>query len=226
MQMYEGGKWRYVEGWTKVYKGLYEGVQRYAGVSGGVNWLPLPTIDLVGDNKELRLILRCYNPFGWLIVLELLKLHHYLSLVTIGCPSTHPAVYFCIPICTSVYLHTPVYTPHHNSVHLCMPSHTSTHLSVPVSTLPCTSLYLCTPPHTSMYPAVPFAHFYAPLHTSIHLYTPAHTSMHLYIPLCVPLHTCTYLCTLCISLCISAHLCIPLHTSKYLCITPSMNFIG
>ena len=33
--VHEGGKWMYIEGWTKVYKGLYEGVQRYAGVSGG-----------------------------------------------------------------------------------------------------------------------------------------------------------------------------------------------
>ena len=52
-------------------KGVYEGVQRYVGMSGGVNWLPLPTVDLVGDNRKLRLILRCYTPFGWLIVLEL-----------------------------------------------------------------------------------------------------------------------------------------------------------
>ena len=54
MQVHEGGKWRYLEGWTKVYKGLYEGMQRYAGVSGRVNWLSLPTIDLVGDNKEIE----------------------------------------------------------------------------------------------------------------------------------------------------------------------------
>ena len=37
VQVHEGGKWRYMEGWTKVFKGLYEGVQRYAGVSGWVN---------------------------------------------------------------------------------------------------------------------------------------------------------------------------------------------
>ena len=54
VQVHEGGKWRYMEGWTKVYKGLYEGVQRYTGVSGGVNLLPLPTIDLVGDNREIE----------------------------------------------------------------------------------------------------------------------------------------------------------------------------
>ena len=52
-------------------KGVHKFVQRYVGVSGGVNWLPLPTADLVGDNRKLRLILRCYTPFGWLIVLEL-----------------------------------------------------------------------------------------------------------------------------------------------------------
>ena len=177
MQVHEGGKWRYMEGWTKVFKGLYEGVQRYAGVSGGVNWLPLPTIDLMGDNREIEAYFEVLYPFWVDDSLRTLKVHHYLSLVTIGCPSTHPAVYFCIPPCTSVYLHSPLYTPLHNSVHLCMPSHTSTHLSVPLCTLPCTSVYLCTPPHTSMHPAVPSAHFYAPLHTSAYLHAPLHTPL-------------------------------------------------
>ena len=101
MQVHEGGKWRYMEGWTKVFKGLYEGVQRYAGVSGGVNWLPLPTIDLMGDNREIEAYFEVLYPFLVVDSLRTLKVHHYLSLVTIGCPSTHPAVYFCIPPCTS-----------------------------------------------------------------------------------------------------------------------------
>ena len=70
--------WRYMDRYAVVHrgvqrcmKGVHEFVQRYIGVSGGVNWLPLPTVDLVGDNRKLRLILRCYTPFGWLIVLEL-----------------------------------------------------------------------------------------------------------------------------------------------------------
>ena len=58
-----------MEGWTKVYKGLYEGVQRYAGVSRGVNCLPLPTIDLVGDNREIETYSEVLYQFGWLIVL-------------------------------------------------------------------------------------------------------------------------------------------------------------
>ena len=203
MQMHEGGKWRHMEGWTKVYKGLYEGVQRYAGVSRGVNWLPLPTIDLVGDNREIKAYFEVLYPFWVVDSLRTLNVHHYLSLVTIGCPSTHPGVYFCIPPCTSVYLHTPLYTPLHNSVHLCMPSHTSTHLSVPLCTLPCTSVYLCTPLHTSMHPAVPSANFYAPLHTSAYLHAPLYTSTYLHAPLHTPLCTSAYLCTL---LHISVHL--------------------
>ena len=46
-------------------------MQKYAGVSGGVNWLPLPTIDLVGDNREIEAYFKVLYPFGWLIVLEL-----------------------------------------------------------------------------------------------------------------------------------------------------------
>ena len=203
MQVHEGGKWWYMEEWTKVYKGLYEGVQRHAGVSGGVNWLPLPTIHLVGDNREIEAYFEMLYPFWVVDSLRTLKVHHYLCLDTMGCTFTHPAVYFCIPPCTSVYLHTPLYTPLHNYVHLCMPSHTSTHLSILLCTLPCTSLYLCTPPHTFMHPVVPSAY------PSVYLYTPLHTSAHY-----------------CISLCISMYLCISLHTSTYLCITPSMNFIG
>ena len=63
VEMHEGGKWRYMEGWTKVYKGLYGGVQRYVGVSGGVNLLPLPTIDLVGCNREIEAYFEVLYPF-------------------------------------------------------------------------------------------------------------------------------------------------------------------
>ena len=45
-----------------MYKGVYEGVQRYAGVSGGVYWLPLPTIDLVGDNREIEAYFKVIYP--------------------------------------------------------------------------------------------------------------------------------------------------------------------
>ena len=221
VQVHEGGKWRYMEGWTKVYKGLYKGVQRYAGVLGG---LPLPTIDLVGDNREIEAYFEVLYPFWVVDSLRTLKVHHYLCLVIIGCPSTHPAVYFCIPPHTSVYLHTPLYTPLHNSVHLCMPSHTSTHLPAPLCKLPCISVYLCTPPHTSMHQAVPFyAYLCIPLCTSVQLHIPPCTSAYLSVHLCIPLHTAACLCA---SLYTSAQLCIPLHTSIYLCITPSMNFIG
>ena len=57
---------------AKVYKGVHEGVQRYIRVSGGVNWLPLPTVDLVGDYRKIEAYFEVlYTPFGWLIVLEL-----------------------------------------------------------------------------------------------------------------------------------------------------------
>ena len=40
----------------------------------GYHWLPLATIDLVGDNREFevfRHILSCYTHYSWLIVLDL-----------------------------------------------------------------------------------------------------------------------------------------------------------
>ena len=83
-------------------QGVHEGVQRYAGVSGGVNWLPLPTIDLVGDNREIEAYFEVLYPFWVVDSLRTLKVHHYLSLVTIGCPSTpccvllHTSTYLCI----------------------------------------------------------------------------------------------------------------------------------
>ena len=45
-----GGAWICVQ-W---YIDMHEGVRRYPGVPGGVNWLPLPTVDLVGDNREVE----------------------------------------------------------------------------------------------------------------------------------------------------------------------------
>ena len=46
--------WTFMDRCAVVHRGvqrcLHEFVQRYVGVSGGVNWLPLPTVDLVGDN--------------------------------------------------------------------------------------------------------------------------------------------------------------------------------
>ena len=74
-----GGAWRgvqrYVEGCTEVHGRDY-------------HWLPLATIDLVSDNRELvslKHILTCYTYYRWLS-LSTLKVHHCLSLVTIGCP--------------------------------------------------------------------------------------------------------------------------------------------
>ena len=82
----------------------------------GYHWLPLATIDLVGDNREieskicLKLQIPYYHPLIlWLLgatngnhgqtvmhlpcsekymvdSLRTLKVHHCLSLVTIGCP--------------------------------------------------------------------------------------------------------------------------------------------
>ena len=74
-------------------EGCMEGVRRGArrvrggvcrGVHGGgtwrgafvldCHWLPLATIDLVGDNREFedfRHILSCYTHYSWLIVLDL-----------------------------------------------------------------------------------------------------------------------------------------------------------
>ena len=170
VQVHEGGKWRYMEGWTKVYKGLYEGVQRYAGVSGEVNWLPLPTNDLVG---EIEAYFEVLYPFWVVDSLRTLKIHHYLSLVTIGCPSTHPA-HFHAPLCTSALLHIPLCTQQY-------PLHTSMHLCKPLLT----SMHLCTPPHTSMHLCIPLC---APLHTSAYLCTLQHISVHLYVPLHTSVH--------------------------------------
>ena len=39
----------------------------------GYHWLPLETIDLVGDNKEVSSlvhIMRSYTHYGWLVVSE------------------------------------------------------------------------------------------------------------------------------------------------------------
>ena len=65
-----------------VHRGAQRGVQRCVEVCtevcGGVlvhvyHWLPIATIDLVGDNREfevLRHILRSYTHYEWLIVSE------------------------------------------------------------------------------------------------------------------------------------------------------------
>ena len=40
----------------------------------GYHWLPIATIDLVGDNREFevfRHILSCYTHYSWLIVLDI-----------------------------------------------------------------------------------------------------------------------------------------------------------
>ena len=58
----------------------------------GYHWLPLTTIDIVGDNREfevLRHFLRCYTHYNWLMVLELqmsITVCPWLSLVA---PSNH-----------------------------------------------------------------------------------------------------------------------------------------
>ena len=55
----------------------------------GYHWLPLATIDLVGDNREFEvwgMLLRSYNHYKSVDSLRTLKVHHCLSLVTIGCP--------------------------------------------------------------------------------------------------------------------------------------------
>ena len=54
-------------------------------MSGGINWLPLPTVDLVGDNREIEAYFEVLYPFWVVDSLRTLKAHHYLSLVTIGC---------------------------------------------------------------------------------------------------------------------------------------------
>ena len=81
------GAWRDVqrcaEGCAEVHGGVHRGVcggvQRCAEVCGGVlvhgyHWLPLATIDLVGDNREFEvsgIFLRSYTHYEWLIVSEL-----------------------------------------------------------------------------------------------------------------------------------------------------------
>ena len=85
-----GGTWRgyterYVEGYMEGYaegvcrggtwRGMWRGKWRDMwGASLFVHsyhWLPLATIDLVGDNRELdslRHIMRSYTHYGWLLV--------------------------------------------------------------------------------------------------------------------------------------------------------------
>ena len=46
-------------------------------MSGGVNWLPLPTIDLVGDNREIEAYFEVLYPFWVVDSLRTLKVHHY-----------------------------------------------------------------------------------------------------------------------------------------------------
>ena len=53
------------------------------------HWLPLATVDLVGDNREfevLRHIFEVLYPLYMVDSLRTLKVHHCLSLITIGCP--------------------------------------------------------------------------------------------------------------------------------------------
>ena len=66
------GTWRgYTEGYAEGYaEGVYRGgMQR--GYAKGYRVLPLATIDLMGDNRELgsfRDIFRSYTHYGWLVV--------------------------------------------------------------------------------------------------------------------------------------------------------------
>ena len=43
------GAWRCAEGYVEVHGGVHGGAQR-----GACRWLPLATIDLVGDNREFE----------------------------------------------------------------------------------------------------------------------------------------------------------------------------
>ena len=57
----------------------------------GYHWLLLPTIDLMGNNREFE-VWGIFEVLYWLWVvdsLRTLKVHHCLSLVTIGSPSNH-----------------------------------------------------------------------------------------------------------------------------------------
>ena len=54
----------------------------------GYHWLPLANIDLVGDNSlfEVETYFEVLNPLYAIDSLRTLKVHHCLSMVTIGCP--------------------------------------------------------------------------------------------------------------------------------------------
>ena len=55
----------------------------------GYHWLPLATIDIVGDNSEFDIkgiFLSCDTYYGVVDILRTVKVHHSMSLVTIGCP--------------------------------------------------------------------------------------------------------------------------------------------
>ena len=103
-----GGVWRGVrrcaEGWWgqltnqnlawRCTEGCAEGYAEVHGeVRGGVlvhvcHWLPIATIDLVGDNRNLKFeaYFEVLYPLRVVDSLRTLKVHHCLSLVTIGCP--------------------------------------------------------------------------------------------------------------------------------------------
>ena len=66
------GAWRGMEGVQRGHEGVHGGVQRRLFVLG-YHWLPLETIDLVGDNRELeclRHILGSSTYYEWLIISE------------------------------------------------------------------------------------------------------------------------------------------------------------
>ena len=58
----------------------------------GYHWLPLATIDLVGDNREFeafRHILSCYTHYSWLIVLDLQSFITVCLWLPLVAPSNH-----------------------------------------------------------------------------------------------------------------------------------------
>ena len=58
----------------------------------GYHWLPLATIDLVGDNREFeafRHILSCYTHYSWLIVLDLESIITVCPWLSLVAPSNH-----------------------------------------------------------------------------------------------------------------------------------------
>ena len=66
---------RCMEECTEIHGGLWRFV--------GVYWLPLVTIDLVGD------ILMCYSHFWVLDSLRILKIHHCFYLISLAGPMYH-----------------------------------------------------------------------------------------------------------------------------------------